>query len=158
MKKYKIILGITLFISVLTSSCTKEVQVLEPKLTGLYNYKSAIVPIAVDLDGNGVFNTDLTKESGEECVYDNFWEWKDNNEVVLAEGGVACGTSPAMAVAPYVYDPKNKTITIKNSEGTGHLLTNVKLGYGDNYKQTLSFTHFENKYNQNVTYYFEQVK
>lgn len=158
MKKYKIILGIALFISVLISSCTKEVQVLEPKLTGLYNYKSAIVPIAVDLDGNGVFNTDLIKESGEECVWDNYWDWKDDGEVVLAEGGAPYGTSPAMAVAPYVYDSKNKTITIKNSHGTGHLLTNVKLGYSDNSKQTLSFTHFENKYNQNVTYYFEEAK
>lgn len=157
MKKSKIILGIVLFISVLISSCTKEFQILDPKLTGLYKYNSAIVPVAVDLDGNGVFNTDLTKESGEECVWDNYWDWNDS-EVVLAEGGTPCGTSPAMAVAPYVYDPKNKTITIKNSEGTGNLLTNVKLGYSDNYKQTLSFTHFENKYNQNVTYYFEQVK
>jgi hypothetical protein len=157
MKKSKIILGIVLFISVLISSCTKEFQILEPKLPGLYNYKSAIVPIAVDLDGNGVFNTDLTKESGEECVWDNYWDWNDS-EVVLAEGDITCGTSPDMAVAPYVYDPKNKTITIKNSESTGNLLTNVKLGYSDNYKQTLSFTHFENKYNQNVTYYFEQVK
>ena len=132
-------------------------KLLEPKLPGLYNYKSAIVPIAVDLDGNGVFNTDLIKESGEECVWDNYWDWNDS-EVVLAEGGTPCGTSPAIAVAPYVYDPKNKTITIKNSEGTGQLLTNVKLGYSDNSKQTLSFTHFENKYNQNVTYYFEQAK
>lgn len=158
MKKYKIILSIVLLISILISSCTKEVQVLEPKLTGLYNYKSAIVPTAVDLDGNGIFNTDLTKESGEECVWDNYWDWKEDNEVVLAEGGIPCGTSPAMAVAPYVYDPKNKTITIQNSEGTGHLLTNVKLGYSNNSRQTLSFTHFENKYNQSVTYYFEQVK
>ena len=61
-------------------------------------------------------------------------------------------------MAPYVFNQKNKTITIKNSEGSGQLLTNVKLGYDNNYKQTLSFTHFENKYNQNVIYYFEQVK
>ena len=72
-------------------SCTKEVQVLEPKLTGLYKYNSAIVPVAVDLDGNGVFNTDLTKESGEECVWDNYWDWNDS-EVVLAEGDITCGT------------------------------------------------------------------
>lgn len=157
MKKSKIILWIVLFISVLISSCTKEFQILEPKLPGIYNYKSAIVPIAVDLDGNGVFNTDLTKESGEECVWDNYWDWSDS-EVVLAEGDTPCGTSPAMAVAPYVFDQKNKTIIIKNFEGSGQLLTKVKLGYDNNYKQTLSFTHFENKYNQNVTYYFEQVK
>lgn len=138
-------------------SCTKEVQVLEPKLTGLYKYNSAIVPVAVDLDGNGVFNTDLTKESGEECVWDNYWDWNDS-EVVLAEGDITCGTSSAMAVAPYVFDQKNKTITIKNSEGSGQLLTNVKLGYDNNYKQTLSFTHFENKYNQNVIYFFEEAK
>ena len=102
MKKSKIILGIILFISVLISSCTKEFQILEPKLPGLYNYKTA------------------------EAVQNMFSKY-------------------------------DETFISKN-DGSGQLLTNVKLGYDNNYKQTLSFTHFENKYNQNVTYYFEQVK
>lgn len=142
--------------SLLTSCATKEVEILEPSLPGAYTYKAVIVTTPVDTNNDGILNTDLTKE-GKECVWDNIWKFYEGNRVVLSEGNTLCSTMPDGGEFTYSYDPKKSIIKIKYEGGSEEILNDVKLGFSDNYKQTLSFTIFDNRLQQEVTYYLISI-
>lgn len=158
MKKNVRILAIAMGLGSLLISCsTKEIDILEPSLPGAYTYKAVIVNTPVDTNNDGVLNTDLMKE-GKECVWDNIWKFYEGNRVVLSEGNTLCDINyPDGGEFTYTYDPKKKTITIKYEGGSEEILNDVKLGFSDSYKQTLSFALFDNRLQQDVTYYLEST-
>lgn len=160
MKKNVRILGIAISLGSLLISCsTKEIEILEPSLPGTYTYKAVIVSTPVDTNNDGIFNTDLTKE-GKECVWDNIWKYYEGNRVVLSEGNTLCDINfPNSGEFTYTYDPKKKIIIITYKSGVSEeILNNVKLGFSDDYKQTLSFSLFDNKLGQEITYYLESTE
>lgn len=158
MKKNVRILAIAMVLGNLLISCsTKEIDILEPSLPGTYTYKAVIVNTPVDTNKDGVLNTDLMKE-GDECVWDNIWKYYEGNHVVLSEGNTVCDINfPNAGEFTYTYEPKKKIIIIKYKGGSEDILNDVKLGFSNDYKQTLSFTIFDNRLQQDVTYYLEST-
>lgn len=153
-KNLAIVMGLG---SILISCSTKEIDILEPSLPGSYTYKAAIVNTPVDTNNDGILNTDLTKE-WKECLWDNIWKYYEGNRVVLSEGNTVCDINfPNAGEWTYTYDPKKRIIIIKYGGLTEEILNDVKLGFSDNYKQTLSFTLFDNRLKQEVTYYLESI-
>ncbi len=153
-KNLAIVIGLG---SLLISCSTKEIDILEPSLPGTYTYKAVIVSRPVDTNNDGILNTDLTKE-GKECVWDNIWKYYEGNRVVLSEGNTLCDINfPDGGEFTYTYDPKKKIITIKYEGGSEEILNDVKLGFSNDYKQTLSFTIFDYRLKQDVTYYLISI-
>jgi hypothetical protein len=153
-KNLAIVIGLG---SLLISCSTKEIDILEPSLPGTYTYKAAIVSRPVDTNNDGVFNTDLTKE-GNECGWDNIWKYYEGDRVVLSEGNTICDVNfPDAGEFTYTYDPKKRIIIIKYKGLGEEILNDVKLGFSDNYKQTLSYTLFNNRLQQEVTYYLISI-
>lgn len=156
MKKIIRVLGLTLFLGMSLASCTKEVEILEPTLTGIYKYKSVIVSKAVDLDKDGLANIDLMKEKGKECTWDNTWQYQ-GNKAILGGGKTLCDPSEAdsanvIVSVDYIYDKSSKTIKIIYSGGNIEVLRNVKIGYTSDQKQSLSFDLWYSEISQIVTY------
>lgn len=156
MKKIIRILGLTLVLGMSLASCTKEVEILEPTLTGTYKYKSVIVSQAVDLDKDGFANNDLMKEKVKECVWDNTWQYQ-GNKATLRAGETLCDPSEAdsanvIVTVDYIYDKTSKTIKFMYSGGSSELMENVKIGFTSDQKQSLSFELWDSKLSQIVTY------
>lgn len=149
-------LGLTLFLGMSLSSCTKEVEILEPTLTGTYKYKSVIVSNPVDLDKDGLPNNDLIKERGKECTWDNTWQYQ-GNKVTLGGGETLCSPDEAdiynvIGSFDYIYDKTSRTIKITYSGGSSEVLENVKIGFTGDHKQSLSFDLWDSDLSQFVTY------
>lgn len=156
MKKNIRIVGLSLGIGMSLVSCTKEVEILEPTLTGIYKYKSVIVSNPVDLDNDGLANIDLMKEKGKECTWDNTWQYQ-GNKATLGGGETLCAPSEAdsanvIGSFDYIYDKTSRTIKIIYSGGSSEVLENVKIGYTSDQKQSLSFDLWDNNLSQFVTY------
>lgn len=156
MKKIIRILGLTLFLGMSFISCTKEVEILEPTLTGIYKYKSVIVSNAIDLDKDGLANNDLMKEKVKECVWDNTWQYQ-GNKATLRAGETLCDPSEAdsanvIGSFDYIYDKTSRTIKIMYSGGSSEILENVRIGYTAEQKQSLSFDLWDSDLSQFVTY------
>ena len=156
MKKIISLLGLTLVLGMSLASCTKEVEILEPTLTGTYKYKSVIVSNPVDLDKDGLANNDLMKEKGKECTWDNTWQYR-GNKATLGGGETLCDPSEAdsanvIGSFDYIYDKTSKTIKIIYSGGSSEVLENVKIGYTAEQKQSLSFDLWDSDLSQFVTY------
>ena len=156
MKKIIRILGLTLVLGMSLASCTKEVEILEPTLTGTYKYKSVIVSNPVDLDKDGLANIDLMKEKGKECTWDNTWQYQ-GNKATLGGGETLCSpdeadSSNVIGSFDYIYDKTSRTIKIMYSGGSSEVLENVKIGFTADQKQSLSFDLWDSKLSQLVTY------
>lgn len=156
MKKIIRILGLTLVLGMSLASCTKEVEILEPTLTGTYKYKSVIVSNPVDLDKDGLANNDLIKERGKECTWDNTWQYQ-GNKATLGGGETLCSPDEAdsynvIGSFDYIYDKTSRTIKIMYSGGSSEVLENVKIGFTADQKQSLSFDLWDSKLSQLVTY------
>lgn len=156
MKKNIRILGLTLVLGMSLTSCTKEVEILEPTLIGTYKYKSVIVSQAVDLDKDGLANNDLMKEKGKECVWDNTWQYQ-GNKTTLRAGEMLCSpdesdNSNVIGSFDYIYDKTSKTIKIMYSGGSSEVLEKVKTGFTSEQKQSLSFELWDSELSQIVTY------
>ncbi|UWY29368.1 hypothetical protein N4T20_05385 [Flavobacterium sp. TR2] len=141
-------------------ACTKEADVLEPNLIGLYRYRAAHVNNPINM-GNGYYYLDLTLIPGNECVFDNTWEFKAD-KLILREGETSCENDSQMisenkiiAEYDYIYVKENRTIKIFNKNILVETLRNVKLGYDDN-KQTLYFDLWSDTADQIVNYYLEE--
>lgn len=155
MKKIIRILGLTLVLG-MSASCTKEVEILEPTLTGTYKYKYVIVSQAVDLDKDGLASIDLMKEKGKECTWDNTWQYQ-GNKATLRAGETLCSPDEAdsanvIGSFDYIYDKTSRTIKIMYSGGSSEVLENVKIGFTADQKQSLSFDLWDSKLSQLVTY------
>lgn len=156
MKKITRILGLTLVLGISLVSCTKEVEILEPTLEGIYKYKSVIVSNAVDLDKDGLAGIDLMKEKGKECTWDNIWQYQ-GNKATLGGGETLCSpdeadSSNVIGSFDYIYDKTSRTIKIMYSGGSSEVLENVKIGFTADQKQSLSFDLWDSKLSQLVTY------
>lgn len=140
-------------------ACTKDVGVVEPNLLGLYRYKSAHVDKPINM-GNGYYYGDLILIPGNECVFDNTWEFKAER-LILREGETSCendsqktGENEVIGEYNYTYDKENRIIKIFYSSGLAETLKNVKLSYYNN-KHTLSFDLWSDTADQIVNYYLE---
>ena len=156
MKKIIRILGLTLVLGMSLASCTKEVDVLEPTLTGTYKYKSVIVSNAVDLDKDGLANNDLMKEKGKECTWDNTWQYQ-GDKTTLRAGETLCDPSEANSANvigsfDYIYERSIMKIIIIYPGGENEVLENVKIGFMADQKKTLSFDLWDSELSQLVTF------
>ena len=109
MKKIVRILGVTLTLLVL-ASCSKDEGDGSPDTTlsvsnlkGTYKYTGMSVEKAVDLNGDGVFNNDLSKENYKECLYDNTIEITDT-QYTFQMKGAQCDPSETNLVFTYTLD------------------------------------------------------
>lgn len=141
-------------------ACTKDADVREPNLIGLYRYRAAHVDKPINM-GNGYSYGDLTLIPGNECVFDNTWEFKAE-KLILREGETSCendsqktAENEVIGEYNYIYDKENRTIKIFYKSGSTETLKNVKLGYSPNNKQTLSYDLWSDTADQIVNYYLE---
>lgn len=150
-------------IALSSMACTKEVDVLEPKLTGSYKIKSIITDLPVDLDNDGVANTDMSKEKDRGyCRFDDTFSFNNGNKGIWADGSDICSNAlePSDNYFNYTYDKAKKMISmeifIKGEKETELLeLSDVFIGY-KNGRQTLKFSFYDERYtNRIVTYYLE---
>ena len=144
-------------------ACTKEVDVLEPKLTGSYKIKSIITDLPVDLDNDGVANTDMSKEKDRGyCRFDDTFSFNNGNKGIWADGSDICSNAlePSDDYFNYIYDKAKKTISMEifikgETEREFLELTDVFVSYKDG-RQTLKFSFYDERYtNRIVTYYLE---
>ena len=141
-------------------ACTKEVDVLEPTLEGIYKYKRAGVSIPVAV-GNSNFYGDLTLIPGKECLWDNNWEFAEG-KAILREGQTFCGDkyqelskNDVIGNYEYIYDKDNQTIKLLYEGKVTEIWKDVKLGYSYDNKLTLSFNLWDEDLKQVVAYYME---
>ncbi|CAA9202225.1 hypothetical protein [Flavobacterium collinsii] len=144
-------------------ACTKEVDVLEPKLAGSYKIKSIITDLPVDLDNDGVANTDMSKEKDRGyCRFDDTFSF-NNGKGIWADGFDICSNAlePSDDYFNYIFDKTKKTISMEIFPDKGQKeperleLTDVFVSYRDG-KQALKFSFYDERYtNRIVTYYLE---
>jgi hypothetical protein len=161
MKKYIKTIGLTLAIGFILISCTKEVDILEPKLAGIYKIKSIITDLPVDLDNDGVANTDMSKEKDRgHCRFDDTFSFNNGNKGIWADGSDICSNAlePSDEDFNYIHDKAKKTISMEifhkgQKEPERLELIDVFISYKDG-RQTLKFSFYDERYtNRIVTYY-----
>ncbi|WP_374174552.1 hypothetical protein [Flavobacterium tructae] len=144
-------------------ACSKEIEVLEPKLAGTYKIKSIITDLPVDLDKDGVANTDMSKEKDRGyCRFDDTFSFNNGSKGIWADGSDICSNAlePSDEDFNYIHDKAKKTISMEifhkgQKEPEGLELTDVFISYRDG-KQTLKFSFYDERYtNRIVTYYLE---
>lgn len=160
MKKYIGKIG-ALLIGLSLIACTKDVDVLEPNLDGVYQYKSAAVSIPVKTGKEDVYYGDLTLVPGKECLWDNNWEFL-NGKAILREGETSCGDtfqeeSKNAIIGSFdcIYDKDDQVIKMISEGKVTQIWKNVKIGYSFDGKQTLSFELWDNDIQQVVKYYLQ---
>lgn len=166
MKKIIRVLGLTLVLGMSLVSCTKEVEILETKLGGSYKIESIITDLPVDLDKDGVANTDMSKEKDRGyCRFDDTFLFNNVSKGIWADGSDICSNDlePSDENFNYIHDKAKKTISMeifhKGQKEPEHLeLTDVFISYKDG-KQTLKFSFYDERYtNRIVTYYLISIK
>lgn len=147
MKKIIRTLGLTCILGISFVSCTKEVEILEPKLVGRYRVDSAIVSVAVDLNQDGIKNFDLNKEK------DYFVHWDfEGNYLHYHEASKTNNFVDDVTHSLFIYDRTNKTIKLFYDGGGVEGLDNVKIGYTSDGKQLLTYDKWDSEVSQFVTY------
>lgn len=140
-------------------ACTKEVDLLEPNLDGLYKYKSAAISTPVKFDKNDIYYSDLILVDGTECIWDNTWQFL-NGKAILREGETSClnvseetEKNAIIETYDYIYNKENNTIKLIYNDGPFETFKNVKIGYTHDHKQFLSFELWSEEIKQIVRYY-----
>lgn len=154
-------IGLILVLGLSIISCTKEVEILEPKLTGSYKIESIITDLPVDLDKDGVANIDMSKEKDHgHCRFDDTFSFNNGNKGIWADGSDICSNAlePSDYYFNYIYDKAKKTISMEifikgETEREFLELTDVFVSYKEE-RQTLKFSFYDERYtNRIVTYY-----
>lgn len=161
MKKIIRILGMSLVL--VLASCTNDESGSDPDTTlevatlkGIYKYQAVGVANAVDLNADGVFNNDLSKEGYNSCGFDNTIEITDT-QYSFQMKGTSCDPSEANLTFTYTLDKANEMITLfQNGQNAGEI-TNVKFNSFDGTK-TYEYQVYNNTLKQNVYYVMEAVK
>ena len=144
-------------------ACTKEVDVLEPKLTGSYKIESIMTDLPVDLDNDGVANIDMSKEKDRGyCRFDDTFLFNNVSKGIWADGSDICSNAlePSDEDFNYIHDKAKKTISMEifhkgQKESELLELTDVFVSYKDG-RQILKFSFYDERYtNRIVTYYLE---
>jgi len=161
MKKIIRFLGVTLAVVVLTSCDPKDGVEENPiggnakleiaQLMGDYKYSYISVREAVDLNGDGVKNNDLTKEGYYLCTVDNYLKITDKNYSYLMNG-VKCDSSEEDLVFTYKLDKAAATITLYEGDVVQGLLTDVYVYYSTSGNKSLNFKVYNNTLGVNVSY------
>lgn len=156
MKKIIRILGITLSL-VVFASCSNDNGDGSPDTTlnvsnlkGTYKYTGLSVETAVDLNGDGVFNNDLSKEDYKTCLFDNTIEITDT-QYTFQMKGAQCDPSETNLVFTYTLDKTaEKIFLFENGKAAGEI-THVKYYNFDNVK-TYEYRVYNNALQQDIVY------
>ena len=156
MKKIIRVLGVTLSLVVLASCSTNEgdgspdTTLNVSNLKGTYKYTGMSVEKAVDLNGDGVFNNDLSKENYKECLYDNTIEITDT-QYTFQMKGAQCDPSETNLVFTYTLDKTAEKITLfENGQNAGEI-TSVKF-YSFSGVKTYEYRVYNNTLQQDIVY------
>ena len=156
MKKIIRVLGVTLSLVVLASCSTNEgdgspdTTLNVSNLKGTYKYTGMSVEKAVDLNGDGVFNNDLSKENYKECLYDNTIEITDT-QYTFQMKGAQCHPSETNLVFTYTLDKTAEKITLfENGQNAGEI-TSVKF-YSFSGVKTYEYRVYNNTLQQDIVY------
>ena len=161
MKKIIRVLGVTLSLVVLASCSTNEgdgspdTTLNVSNLKGTYKYTGMSVEKAVDLNGDGVFNNDLSKENYKECLYDNTIEITDT-QYTFQMKGAQCDPSETNLVFTYTLDKTAEKITLfENGQNAGEI-TSVKF-YSFSGVKTYEYRVYNNTLQQDIVYGMEAI-
>ena len=161
MKKIIRVLGLTLSLLII-SSCSNDddnnpsTEVTESNLKGTYKYTSASVQTAVDLNGDGVFNNDLTKEGYRTCTLDNNLEITETNYSFIMKG-TSCSSDETSLVFTYKLNKDEKIITLYEKGVSAGEITKVEF-FNFNGLKTYNYQVYDDKLKQNVAYGMEAIK
>lgn len=154
-------LVLALAVSVSITSCSNEEEanptpeVTINNIVGNYSYNVVLVANAVDLDEDGNTNTNLMKEAGKECVWDNNWVFT-KTDVTLFEKEIKCDTdSPEILLkGKYSLNTDEKIITITgDNDEVLEILNDVLIEYDDFSGITyLSFSQYDSDLKQSIRY------
>ena len=161
MKKIIRVLGVTLSLVVLASCSTNEgdgspdTTLNVSNLKGTYKYTGMSVEKAVDLNGDGVFNNDLSKENYKECLYDNTIEITDT-QYTFQMKGAQCDPSETNLVFTYTLDKTAEKISLfENGQPAGEI-KNVKYNNFAGVK-TYEYRVYNNILKQDIVYGMEAI-
>lgn len=167
MKKIIRVLGVTLSLVVL-ASCSKgdepdpnagqTVTTDIATLIGTYKYEAALVQVAVDLDKDGKSSNNLMTEKGQECTWDNVFEFKADN-VILTDKGVLCDPTGSAIIfdSKYTLDVATKTLKRYENGIVKETFTDVSIRYDYNGIKHIRFDIYDTYLKQNVTYNFVKI-
>lgn len=156
MKKIIRTLGITLSLVVLASCSNNEgdgnpdTTLNVSNLKGTYKYTGMSVEKAVDINEDGVFNNDLSKENYKACLFDNTIEITDIQYTFQMKGS-QCDTSETNLVFTYTLDKTLGKISLfENGQPAGEI-THVKYYNFDSVK-TYEYRVYNNTLQQDIVY------
>lgn len=162
MKKVIRLLGATLVV-VSLNSCTGDdvpsdgaIEFTQKNLEGVYKFQKATVPIAVDLDNDGITNTNLLLELGKSCVWDNTWKFAGPS-MYLDDIGIKCDPNGSVRILDESITLDKNTKTIIFDSGDTEPYTNVELSIVNGLK-TMSFQFEDKRLKQKRSYTIIQVK
>lgn len=162
MKKIIRTLGLSLVLALAVTSCTKDDNETNNQdttlnmstLSNIYIYEVALVPVAVDLDKDGIKNQNLMVEKINQCTWDNVLEFK-GDRFTITDIGILCDTNNTGTIildAKYVLDINSGTIKLyDNNSILIETLTNVKFYYNDDVK-VFKFDLYDSNLKQTVSY------
>lgn len=159
MKKKVNVLGFFLSL-LLISSCSDDNDKKSENATpeGVYSYSSITVKNAVDLNGDGVSNTDLMKEGFRTCSFDNQLKFTDTTySFILA--GESCSSDSIIGSVSYTYkyDENSKKVTLSQEGTVVDELSNFTVSTVNGVKQ-ITFTVFDLGLNQDLNFTMILVK
>lgn len=132
MKKLVRILGLSVVIGLSFVSCTKDeikdgdLEGTQKNLEGTYKIKSISVPVAVDLDNDGVKNTNLLLENGKICVWDNIWKF-GGPSMFIKDSGIKCDVSSPDILLDESFEFNSSTRIISFLSGDTSSYTDVEI-------------------------------
>jgi hypothetical protein len=162
MKKNVRTLSLLLVLGITLVSCSKDednnpdTDVTESNLKGTYKYTSVSVQTAVDLNEDGLFNNDLTKEGYRTCTLDNNLEITETNYSFIMKG-VTCSSDETNLVFTYKLNKDEKTITLYDKGVIAGEIAKISF-FNFNGLKTYNYQVYDDKLKQNVAYGMEAVK
>jgi hypothetical protein len=107
-----------------------EVVYVSP-LLGFYKYKSVKVPIAVDLNKDGIFNNNLKYED-KEHIFDNVLIFASygKGQIWKLEIDKSLNDYSTISEFEYVFDEENRIIKMTHKNGLIEIFKNVKISDG----------------------------
>lgn len=170
MKKFIRVLGVTLSLVVLASCTSNGGEDTDPNagqtvttniatLIGSYKYEAALVQVAVDLDKDGKYSNNLMTEKGQECTWDNVFEFKADNAILTDKGALCDPTGSAIIFdSKYTLDVATKTLKTYDKNGIEEeTFTDVSIRYDYNGIKHIRFDIYDTELKQNVTYNFIKI-
>lgn len=148
-------------LSIIILSCDEgddadSIELSVNNITGAYYYRSVKAKTAVDLDDDGIANTELLQETGRVCIYDNTITFEGNYFSVVSEGE-KCEDDEENIIyqANYFIHISDPLITLTDESGNFEdQFTKVKLYLKSNGEKVLEFDAYDSGMDQTLHYVF----